>query len=94
MVSENHVQRELSFSSGAKYKLCIQGYIDSSWSDRLGGMAISTDFNADNKPITFLEGRVADQAELVGIINNIYQMHYSLLSVSIVEVGNDISYAD
>ena len=75
----------MSFSSVAYYKLCVLGYIDDSWSDRLGGMAIELAFSADKKPITFLEGPVSDQAELIGIVNSLYQMHLPLISVTLVQ---------
>ncbi len=75
----------LSFASKAHYKMCVQGYIDSSWSDRMGGLTITSSFEENNKPITTLEGVISDQSELVGIINSIYEMHLPLLSVTFVE---------
>lgn len=75
----------MSLSSGGHYKISVLGYIDVSWSDRLGGMTVESAFTADKTPITFLEGLVTDQAELIGIINSLYQMHLPLLSVSLVQ---------
>lgn len=77
---------EISFSSKARYKLTIMGYLDSSWSERLGGLIITANCNIENKPTTTLEGDVADQAELIGIINSIYEMHLPILSVSLINV--------
>lgn len=74
-----------SFSSRAQYKIHVQGHIDDSWSDRLGGLAIFSSIGDDNKPITTLEGAVTDQAELLGILNSIYEMHLPLLSVTYVK---------
>jgi len=85
MSSLSQESNDMSFSSGAYYKLCVLGYIDDSWSDRLGGMAIELAFSADKKPITFLEGPVSDQAELIGIVNSLYQMHLPLISVTLVQ---------
>jgi len=85
MSSLSQESNDMSFSSGAYYKLCVLGYIDDSWSDRLGGMAIELAFSADKKPITFLEGPVTDQAELIGIVNSLYQMHLPLISVTLVQ---------
>lgn len=85
MNSFSQENKSVSFSSEAYYKICVLGYIDASWSDRLGGMSIESVLGADKKNVTFLEGVVADQAELIGIVNSIYQMRLSLLSVSLVE---------
>jgi len=85
MSSHSQESSEMSFSSGAYYKLCVFGYVDDSWSDRLGGMTIESAFSADKKPITFLEGLVTDQAELIGIVNSLYQMHLPLVSVTLVQ---------
>ena len=74
-----------SFSSRAYYKISVLGFIDDSWSDRLGGMSIEAALSADKTPITFLEGSVTDQAELIGVVNSLYQMRLILLSVSLVE---------
>lgn len=74
----------ISFSSGGYYKICVLGYINDSLSERLGGMKIESVLSADNTPMTFLEGQVTDQAELIGIVNSLYQMHLPLLTVSLV----------
>ncbi|NOR26684.1 MAG: hypothetical protein GQ542_20300 [Desulforhopalus sp.] len=85
MNSFSQENKSVSFSSDAYYKICVLGDIDASWSDRLGGMSIESALSADKKHITFLEGRVTDQAELIGIVNSLYQMRLPLLSVSLVE---------
>jgi len=85
METANPSLKALSFVSKAKYKLCIQGYIDPSWSERLGGLLITTSFSDDGKPMTTLEGILSDQSELIGILNSIYEMHLPLISVSFVK---------
>lgn len=87
MVAFYQSSQGLSFVSKAHYKLCILGYLDSSWSDRMGGLTITAGFEEDNKPITTLEGIISDQAELIGVINSIYEMHMPLLSVTFVETS-------
>lgn len=77
--------KDLTFTSMAQYRLHIQGYIDLSWSDRLGGLTITSTFDENKKPLTLLEGRVEDQSQLVGIINSIYEMHLSLISVELIK---------
>ena len=51
-------------------------------SDRFGSMRV-LDAHPDADPsLAVLEGRVIDQAELSGILNSLYELHFSLLSVS------------
>ena len=64
----------------ANYRIRVQGDLDATWSERLKGMAIMSDKSA--KPsVTILEGHVADQAALSGVLNTLYELRLSLLSV-------------
>jgi len=49
------------------------------WNDRFGAMQIVS-LEADSA-VTVLQGHVSDQAELVGILNTLYELHLPLLSV-------------
>ena len=70
----------LKLETPASYRIRVQGRLDSTWSDRLGGMAIISDMAA--KPsVTIIEGDVVDQAELSGVLNTLYELHLPLLSV-------------
>ena len=65
----------------ATYRIRIQGYLDESWSDRLGGMTISTAQSGDEAPVTTLEGKLVDQAALGGVLSTVYDLGCPLLSV-------------
>ena len=65
----------------ARYRIRVKGYLDGSWSDRLGGMSITTTAHEDETPVTTLVGRLVDQAALIGVLNALYDYHYPLLSV-------------
>ena len=57
------------------------------WSDRLGGLAITSREDAEfGGPVTTLEGRVLDQAALLGILNTIYEHRLPLISVECLAV--------
>ncbi|UCH23193.1 MAG: hypothetical protein JSU83_08320 [Deltaproteobacteria bacterium] len=71
----------LQLDTPATYRIRIQGRLDDSWADRLGGMAITADTTADKLPVTILVGHLADQAALSGILNTLYELHLPLLSV-------------
>ena len=64
----------------ATYRIRIQGHIDDSWSDRLGGMVISRAYTKLNLPITILVGHLVDQAALSGVLNTLYNLRIPLLS--------------
>jgi hypothetical protein len=71
-----------TFDSPATYQICVQGQIDPSWSDRLGGMAIFPDtLETTGHPATTLEGELSDQAALAGVLNTLYELHLPVLSV-------------
>ena len=63
------------------YRITIQGRLDDSWSEQLGGMDFSSGFEADGSPLTVLTGRLVDQAALYGVRNALYGLGFALLSV-------------
>ena len=65
----------------ATYRIRVQGAIDNSWSDRLGGMSITNEATADQQGVTILVGSLTDQAALTGVLNTLYDYHLPLLSV-------------
>ena len=67
----------------AIYQIRIQGQIDESWSNWLGGLTITSQPDGE----TLLIGPIVDQAALHGILDKLYAMNLSILSV--VQVRND-----
>lgn len=65
----------------ATYRIRVQGLLDASWSDRLGGMSISRIENGHNPPVTILVGYLLDQTALSGVLSALYNLHLPLLSV-------------
>lgn len=47
---------QLSFEGPATYRICIKGTLDEDWSDRLGGMTVSTTRLGDREAATSLHG--------------------------------------
>jgi hypothetical protein len=72
---------ELDLDSPATYRIRVKGYLDSSWSDRLGGLAITATSQDDEPAVTTLYGQVVDQAALAGVLCALYNMQLPLLSV-------------
>ena len=73
--------KELKLETPATYRIRVQGNLDNSWVDRLGGMAITVDKSLDKPSVTILEGLLPDQAALSGILNTLYELHLPLISV-------------
>ena len=73
-------RKRYPFDGPGRYRICVQGYLHESWSDRLGGLCITTgDFKG--QAVTELTGQMRDQAELSGVLNSLYERHLTILLV-------------
>ncbi len=64
----------------AVYRIMVQGRLDQKWSDYLGGLTIRSN-DVSGQSVTTLSGQVLDQAALLGVLNSLYDLGFSLLSV-------------
>jgi hypothetical protein len=65
----------------ATYRICVQGILDERWSDRLGGVSITTTGQKSGAPVTVLSGRLIDQAAVLGVLNILHDLRLPLLFV-------------
>ncbi len=65
------------------YRIEVEGYLAESRSDILAGMRITTRKIEDQKTVAILTGRLRDQAELLGVLNGLYNLHLSILKVEV-----------
>ena len=72
---------EPDLDTPATYRIRVRGYLDSTWSDRLGGLTITQTGQGDESVETTLYGQVLDQAALAGVLSALYDLHLPLLSV-------------
>jgi hypothetical protein len=63
-----------------KYRIKVKGVLDESWSDWLGGVAITCG-EENGMLITTICGDVADQPVLFGILDRIRSLNLPLISV-------------
>jgi hypothetical protein len=78
-------RKSFAFNRSGNYRICALGILDESWSERLGGLRITACSLKDQKgPVTELFGKVRDQAELAGLLNTLYELHMTLLSVEML----------
>jgi hypothetical protein len=65
----------------ASYIIKVNGILDEKWGNRVCGMKVKNIMKKPGKSITILEGSVKDQAELLGILNTLYELHLSVVRV-------------
>lgn len=76
-----HCAPRFAFDRQAMYRIRVEGTFDPSWSDRLGGMAISAEHSGQGPPTTTLVGELCDQASLAGVLSMLYELHCPVLLV-------------
>ena len=69
----------------ATYRISVGGLLDAAWSERLGGMTVTSTGGRDSPETTTLEGRLPDQAALNGVLSALYEQHMPVLSVECLE---------
>jgi wyosine [tRNA(Phe)-imidazoG37] synthetase (radical SAM superfamily) len=67
------------------YQIIVQGCLDLSWSDWFEGMEIANETGKDAQLITTLNGNIEDQSTLRGILNWLWDLNLTILSVKRVE---------
>ena len=69
------------FDRPALYQIRLRGRLPPTWSDPVTGMAIDVTTAAGEEPVTALQGEVMDQAALCGLLNQLYGLQLTILSV-------------
>lgn len=85
--------RRQDYAAPARYQIVVDGLVEEGMSEFLAGMQIESTDRSDGSSITTLTGLIADQAELAGVVNSIYELHLSILSIEVLpeqtkEVGS------
>ena len=81
MINNNSISK-INISTSVIVYIEIKGQLNEELSDILGGLRIKNITNTDTL-ISSLEGVVADQAELMGILNTLYNMRFPIIEVKI-----------
>lgn len=83
--TESEDQGALSTGAAARsYEIHVRGQLDESWSDWLEGLEVKL---LDNDEM-ILYGHITDQAALMGILNKLYGLNLTLLSVNKTNIQN------
>jgi hypothetical protein len=83
---ENNNQTQGNLSTGSQegnFEILVKGQLDKSWSDWLEGLEVKVLDNGE----MILFGHIGDQAALMGILNKLYRLNLTLLSVN--EINNN-----
>ena len=67
--------------TSGNYRIEVAGDVHESFTGRLGGIRIAARRGKDQATVTTLTGRLTDQAELVGVLYSLYEMHFPILLV-------------
>lgn len=76
---------DFKFQSPAIYKIKVYGEIKESLSERLQGMEINIQRSDEAKTVSILTGRINDQSALSGILNTLYDNHFTLISINTID---------
>ena len=63
---------------GSLFEIHVKGQLDDSWSDWLEGLEVKLLENGE----MILSGHIGDQAALMGVLNKLYGLNLTLLSVN------------
>jgi hypothetical protein len=77
----------------ASYRIRVEGPLDKRWSEYLCGMVISSARRRGAPTVTTLSGKLTDMAALMGVLNTVYDLGFTLLKVERLassETGSDI----
>lgn len=72
--------RRVLFDAPALYRIGIHGCLDARWASALAGMAVCAN-QEQGESTTTLTGELLDQAALLGVLTELYDMGYTLLEV-------------
>ena len=72
------------FTRSAIYKITIDGVISEGMSDILAGLQISVDRSEPDEPVSIMVGWIEDQSALSGVLNTLYENHYTIMSVNML----------
>ena len=75
------IEKAVSQRLSRYYQVTVEGKIDASWSDWLGGMRLVSQQETDGIQVTILSGVLVDQVALRGLLNQMWDLNLVLRSV-------------
>ena len=81
---DSESQIEFGMASPATYRIIVKGRLDEHWADWFNGTNVALEHSLGGKPHTTLTCRIRDQAELLGILNQLNSLNLPLLEVILI----------
>ena len=76
------IESKFSFQKPAHYEIVVEGILNKKWTEKLQGLSITNDRFPNGTQISVLKGKINDQAALSGILNALYDLNMTILSVN------------
>ena len=71
------------YHSSQQYEIKVASHLDENWSASLGCMSLSCTYSEDDHlPVTIMTGFLADQTALRGLLNKLFDLNLTILSVN------------
>ena len=84
--TDNNMGIDVSgFTLPATYCIKVQGVIDERYAGYFGDMEISTRKNTKGRISSILTGKLKDQSELMGVLNALYSLHLTIVSIKTLD---------
>ena len=65
----------------AEYRIVVEGVLDPVWFECLGGLQITEQRQPGQPVVTQLEGQLADQSALQGVLDTLFMLGLRLITV-------------
>jgi hypothetical protein len=87
-VDKTLANNQITFGGPGLYRIIVKGDIPARYSDRLGGMTVSSHDDSGDKRGTYLVGKMMDQSQLSGVLNALYELHLPILLVENLDTSD------
>jgi hypothetical protein len=68
-------------SESTVYRIKIKEELDKNWKDWFSNLDMTIEKNSEGNPVTILSGAIRDQSALNGLLNKIWGLNLTVLSV-------------
>lgn len=78
--------RGITLGQRAGYQIVIQGVLSEESAERVGGLVLQNERGPHGGATTTLSASISDQAQLIGLLNALYELRLPILSVEMIRV--------
>ena len=75
---------KLAFTKPAIYRIVFEGEIEGQMVEQRWGLQVTKKKESNKNAVSTLIGRIDDQSQLSGILQLLYDKHYTLISVNML----------